>query len=211
MSQRPSPASSRPENPSTTTDLEADLPGFTPPATRPASPDDPPASPSHEGTTQAPSGWAFADEPDSLLNDDELAVPSSRRRKSSPVSTDPSVFVGLIVQLIKMVTTVLHLRLAPTHVPNDVWLADQEDLDNIAPPLARIAARHSPLDGGPAGDVGDAIEAILATGGYALKNTAAARELRMTPGWEQQHEQHTAAAPEPPAAAPFRPFPVPGE
>lgn len=204
------------ETPSTTEnpELEADLPGFTQPPTPPAAQGQPQGSrPTFsDATTESPDGWAFADEPDSLLNDDEPADKPRASRKSSPVSTNPETFRAIIETLLRLLTAIVHLRLAPKHVDNDLWLADQQDLDAIAPPLARIAARHSPLDAGPAGDVGDAIEVVIGVGGYALKNSMGARELRMSPGWEQQHEQGGQDVAAPPAEEPYRnPFPVPGE
>lgn len=108
--------------------------------------------------------------------------------------------------LLEMLSFVLHLRLAPRHVENDVWLADEQDLQTISAPLSRIAARHAPIDG-PSGDVGDVIEVLIGSGGYVIKNTIKGAQLQQQPGWEQQDEQAQAAAvAEPAPAQPFQPF-----
>lgn len=108
-----------------------------------------------------------------------------------------------------MLTLFLHLRLAPKHVTNDLWIADAKDLDAIATPLSRIAARHSPIDGGPAGDLGDAIEVAIGVGGYGVKNIVGARELARPETWQQQDDADQAATgtgpEEPPAFQPFSP------
>lgn len=197
----PTRASSPPESPTSPSPdpLEADLPGF---QTHLEAADEllggPSPSPSSQGLPWDGGTDELPDEPTS---------PSSRRDRRSPASTKPDAFVGVFEALLRLLTFFLHMRLAPKHQPNTLWLADQDDLDAIAPPLSRIAARHAPMDGGPVGDVGDVIEATIGAGGYGIKNMIAGREFDRDPVWDQQDDQ--AAAASPPPAPMSSPFPEP--
>lgn len=199
--------------------LESDLPGFTTPHGAPANPSASPSS-GQQPAAAFESGPLEPGKPDGNEGRSKGRAKRSRastdptdplagRPPTKRVTADPAAFAGVFRALLEMLSFVFHLRLAPKHVENDVWLADEQDLKTISAPLSRIAARHAPLDG-PGGDVGDVIEVLIGTGGYVIKNTIKGAQLQQPPGWEQQDEQAQAAAtgaPEPAPAQPFQPFP----
>lgn len=57
-------------------------------------------------------------------------------------------------------------------VDNEIWYPDADELDGIAAPLSRIAARRVPA-GLIGGDVGDGVELATATTAYATRNIVA--------------------------------------
>ena len=55
-------------------------------------------------------------------------------------------------------------------LPDGVWVADEEDAAAIGAPLARIAARRSPISGEGSADMIDGLEVLVGSTGYVMKN-----------------------------------------
>ncbi len=150
-------------------DLEADLPGFRqPPPTTTTSPDP------VENVTSTTTSPLLEDE----LGDDRGGVPPSGGPSMTGSSLD---LTGPLAQLgsvgLQLVGLGLHNRLAPDDP--DAWLVDQDDVDGIVGPLARIANRHaSDVAGEVSPDMADALEAGFAVCGYAMKNAKPFRAQR---------------------------------
>jgi hypothetical protein len=72
-----------------------------------------------------------------------------------------------------------------------VWVADEEDAEAIAAPLARIAARRSPIAGKGSADVVDGLEVLVGTTGYAMKNLEREAEAAVM-GWQPSDEDQPA-------------------
>lgn len=176
-----------------TTTLETDLPGWTEPLRQPSND---PLRP--EVTETLREGRP----PRTLEHDqaDESAVaapgpaedvplpPTSTLRAAgrSPASTDPKAFLAATSALVGIASMGVHYaRGAPE---TGAWMADEEDVANIAEPLSRIMARHSPVTGSEANDVGDAIAAAVGIANYGLKNIAREHAARSAP-LEQQASQ----------------------
>ncbi len=162
--------------------LAATVPGFAPIPTP-----DPPADPATPATSTTEE-----DSPRHLLGD--RASSSGRdnggptagekgspdRTTSSPASTaDPLAFVELartVVGLASLLVRLWRQRRIPG-LPPKAWLADDEDQAAIGDPLARIAARHTPLTGEGSSDVVDGLGVLVGTAGYTLKGLDVEAEL----------------------------------
>lgn len=163
--------------PSTTSPLEEEaatvpVPGFKPLPQKSPDPLDPDAtttSPTTSSHDAGHDGWAEADV--------ELGPPATSRTAtgSSTASTerlDPTDLQGMTHALVGMASMLVRWirgRRRPGMHPA-VWVADEEDQANIGDPLARIAARHAPISGEGSADVVDAVEMLMGTTHYALKN-----------------------------------------
>lgn len=88
-----------------------------------------------------------------------------------------------LVGLASLAVRLVRERRLGTRLPPGVWIADDEDAANIGDPLARIAARHTPLAGDAPSDVVDGIEAMFGTAAYATKHL----------GYEAQLAEYLAA------------------
>lgn len=178
---------SRTTSPATTEGTEADgLPTFSPPPQR--SPSD--ALPTTATVTTDPyAGDAAGFEPE-----DPSTPDLSTRASTEPVKVDKLALVAAIAKLVGVVGLALHHQLAPKDIPNDLWIADEEDQVDIAEPVGSIVARRNPVIGA-ATDLGDGIAAAFAVAGYVMKNMAKRRELKAarTAVWEQQNEQSAGA------------------
>lgn len=149
--------------------VEEDLPGFAAPPPPPPSPSSPPAD---DPTL------ARAIPPDDVDRGDAAAADTTTGGRSSRASTDdrgPLVVDGEAVAtvlglLLKFLSTLAHWALAPRRPRNDVWLADEDDLATIAPPLARIAARHLPVARFITSDLADGLMAGVGVSAYVEKN-----------------------------------------
>jgi hypothetical protein len=172
-------------NPSSTTIEEVDdpapMPGFDPPKTssRPSSsrkPDpntSPPPTPSQPSDRNGSAGGDDADDLSSFINSESSASSPTGSAGPSPAFTDPALFVGIVRQLVGLVSLGVRFvrqRRSRVAFPPGLWLADEEDQANIGDPLARIAARHTPLSGEGTSDVADGIEAMIGTAAYAAKH-----------------------------------------
>jgi len=152
--------------------VEEGLPGF-----EPRQQPSPPSSLSDDPTLTTEAADADAD------GGPGDAAPGPRSR-SSRASTEPlppvdgHVVVEVFKALLMVVSTVLHWVAAPRRPRNDVWVADQSDLEAIAPPLARIAARHVPLARFVTSDLADGLLAATATAAYVDKNLDRRAQLR---------------------------------
>lgn len=114
------------------------------------------------------------------------SLSESSERGSSPTSTKSLIgrsaqvkaFSSLISVALRAFGGVLNARLAQNE-DDTTWLMDADDEDAIAPPLARIVTRHSPLGpDGPTSDLADAIEAVVGGLGYVLMNLQKRRQER---------------------------------
>jgi hypothetical protein len=100
--------------------------------------------------------------------------------QSSPTSTSPVDLPGLdelartLVGLASLIVRVVRGR--RRHLPDGVWIADEDDQQAIGDPLARIAERHMPAGQGPTGDTVDGLCALVATAGYTMKGLTAEAE-----------------------------------
>lgn len=154
-----------PPPPTTEEDL-ADLPGFAQPPPRPGAPDllDPTMTTTEPGPLDEGS-WAGADE--------EGPRPGSAARGtgSSKASTDWRDLVPITSTLVAMTSLLVRwVRGRRRELADGVWVADEDDAAMIAAPLARIAARRSPISGEGSADVVDGLEVMVGATGYALKN-----------------------------------------
>lgn len=154
-------------------DGPTDLPRFQPMPEATPDPLDP------EATTVTSSPWE-SEEPDDSWGDDEPTGPTT-----SPPSTGPSPastradwrdFRELLHTIVALVSVgVRFSRTRRRQLPEHIWVADEADQEAIGDPLARIAARHTPITGGDAGDVVDGLLATVGVAGYAVKNLNAER------------------------------------
>lgn len=167
-SSQPQPSTTSPPEEETT----VPIPGFSPLPHRAPDPLDPSAtttSPTPSDDDAGPDGWAEADV--------ELGPPVTSRTGtgSSTASTerlDPTDLQGMthaLVGMASMLVRWLRARRHPQMHPG-LWIADDEDQANIGDPLARIAARHAPISGEGSADVVDAVEILMGTTHYTLKN-----------------------------------------
>lgn len=156
--------------------LTAEMPGFlTPPAEDPLA-DHPLFRPSN------PAGGSASGSPQPGSDGPNAASPSSTTTDPgrSPASTadaaariDREALARALATVIRVVTGILHRRLAPRHPSlrqawedEAVWKADQEDIREISQPAARLIARRLRV---PA-DAADGLAVLIATGGWADKN-----------------------------------------
>lgn len=119
-----------------------------------------------EGTTVEPPSAV-----DVVADFGEPEAPSGRssdgRRTSSSAGekADPKVVAGAIAGLIGIVATLAAAVLLRSPRPRQLRTPTEQDCEDIAAPLARIAARHAPAVAvGP--DLMDAIAATAAVGRY---------------------------------------------
>lgn len=75
--------------------------------------------------------------------------------------------VGLASMLVRTLRTARNPELPP-----HVWIADEDDMAAMGDPLARIAARHTPVGKGPTGDMVDGLGVLVGATNYALKGVA---------------------------------------
>lgn len=157
--------------PNTPTSERAPLPGFRPQPTPPM--EDPPGptvtssstadqlledQPSRPGPSRPADGDAVAD-----LGGVSRPIPSPASSEAFEVGIGMALRTGALVA---------NARLAPG---SERWIPNQDEVDAIAGPLGRIAARHAPITGGQSNDVMDAIEASVAAGGFVMRNIVEAR------------------------------------
>lgn len=171
MGQTPDPASPSP----TTSDLEeelADLPGFAPsPTPRGPDPLDPTATTT--GTTTGPiteeewlAGGSSGEDEAEPRRDSETP-----RIGSSKASTDWRDLVPLTSTLVAMTSLAVRwIRARRRPLAEGVWIADEDDAAAIGAPLARIAARRSPISGEGSADMIDGLEVLVGSTGYVMKN-----------------------------------------
>jgi hypothetical protein len=173
-------ATTSPGSTSPTTDLDddlTDLPGFGPSQSRPTSdPLDPETTTITEPSL--PDGW-MVDE-NGVLNavagPSRASTPTSGRSPASTAELAKSFaeITHLLVGLVSL--AVRFVRTRRQHLPDEVWIADKHDQAAIGDPLARIAARHSPLESGDTTDVADGLMATVGIAGYAVKNLTLEQE-----------------------------------
>jgi hypothetical protein len=170
----PTPADPTPQDPTTSSPtLEAEVPGFK--TLPPPAPPDPaelvtlPPEPSPEPGAVDAGAELHPENPPSPGSSLDLHGPLAQLGQT-----------GLVLAGIG-----LHARLAPEHPT--AWLVDEQDVDAIVGPLARIAARHAAdVAGEVSPDLADGIEAGLGVAGYMVKN---AKPFRAIAGDQQQAAQ----------------------
>lgn len=145
----------------------ADLPTFGPMPTREPDPlgDHRITTPTRDDDGDDRDGWA---EPDV-----DLGPPATSRTStgSSRASIDPSDLKPVTAALVGMASLLvrwMRSRRRPIHP--QAWVADDEDVDLIGDPLARIAARHAPISGEGSADTIDGAAALMGTANYVMKN-----------------------------------------
>jgi hypothetical protein len=156
-------------------DQLVDLPGFAPPTTTGPDPLDPEtttitgptADPLEDPTSGLEDGWP-GDESDEPTFSPGSTPTSGRSRASTADWRDFAELTGTLVALASV--GVRFARTRRRQLPEGVWMADEDDQAAIGVPLARIAARHSPLEGGDSSDVVDGLVAMVGVAGYAVKN-----------------------------------------
>lgn len=119
-------------------------------------------------------GWDDDERPD-----EKSSPASTTTGGSSPASTpgDPADFEELAGTVVGIASLIVRFARTRRRVlPDQVWMADEGDMARIGAPLARLAARHSPISGGEAGDVGDVLAITAGTAVYALNNLQAEAE-----------------------------------
>jgi hypothetical protein len=178
MAQTPSPASPSP----TTTleeDLVVDLPGFAPaPPLRDPDPLDPETT-TIESPLDALADWDDVEEEEEGPRPG--SGPTAPRGGSSKASTDWRDLLPITSTLVGMMSLAVRFwRGRRRPLPDGVWVADEEDAEAIAAPLARIAARRSPLSGEGSADMVDGLEVLVGATGYTMKNLE--REA-LSAGW----------------------------
>jgi hypothetical protein len=172
---QPAPSPRRPLGPLTF--RSPDDEGTTPwdeksPATGEGSPLDPPAgSPSVSDESSAPQ-----------YEDDESDPRSSRASSADPASVRPltaKAQAAAARQAVKIAGSMAHQYLARDEAAKAVglFLVDDETAEQIGDPLARIMARHAPIDGGIANpDVADGIAAMLGVANFVSKTVIASSQ-----------------------------------
>ncbi len=126
-----------------------------------------------EGPSQSPS--------------DGSQSPRTGPSSSSPASTpeppaDPTALEPLAGEVIRLLVGVPAFAVNERRTPGtDIWLLDDQDIEAIAGPLSRIAARRLPAGEGTS-DVVDGAMAVLGMGGYVMKNLDRERRMRAVRG-----------------------------
>lgn len=177
MSDPTSPPSPEP------TDQLVNLPRFgrqTGPRTAPGDPL-PPGATTTSTTEPPPNSWDRPGQEEAFWAGVEADQEEARHQESATTTgssrastSDWRDFAGITHMLVVLISVgVRFVRTRRRHLPEDVWVADDDDQAAIGDPIARIAARHSPLEGGDAGDVVDGLTAVVGVAGYAVKNLAA--------------------------------------
>jgi hypothetical protein len=163
-----SPSSRRPRRTSPTpppADLETDLPGWKP-------------QPEPDLTTVLPE----SDDPGSAGPGSPEPAPTPERPTRAFRLIDPATRAALFEAAGAILTTIgsiLQLRFAnPAHYgPNEVWLADKQDIDVIGGSLANLAARRVPDGLTGSSDAADLISLGIGTFGYGAKNLTRRSQL----------------------------------
>lgn len=83
-----------------------------------------------------------------------------------------------LVGLASMLVRTLRAARNP-ELPPHVWIADDDDMAAMGDPLARIAARHTPVGKGPTGDMVDGLGVLVGATTYALKGIGGEAEAAM--------------------------------
>jgi hypothetical protein len=153
---------------SPTPGLTATAPGFSPPSHQP--PREDPIDPAATTIRQAPPQSPETDGGEAgYLDDGPSESSTTSRPPGSPLVSTPEAHKALTLLVregVGAATTVLDERLSPG---SHAWAATEWELDAIAEPLGRIAARHNPLAATPMlEDAADAIEAGVGLVGYGL-------------------------------------------
>lgn len=157
-------------------DLTADLPGFAQPPSPTTDPLDPSVTTigatSSESSHDDGASWADVDEEEAPHRGSEGTTGSSRASTDRTVPRanwqDLMPMIGALVGMASLAVRWVRSRRRP--LPEGVWIADEEDQAAIAAPLARMAARRSPIGSGESADLVDGVEVLVGAAGYAMKN-----------------------------------------
>jgi hypothetical protein len=177
-----STSSSPTQRPTLRHQLISEEPGF---QAAPPRPTMDPTPPEDQTQTWTPSPEEIA-RPDDDGSDDEDPTGTTKPKTGPPrvAIADPALFEGTIGLAVKAGGALVNHRLSPN---TGAWFPRDEEVDAIAEPLARIAARHSPAVSGQTSDVMDAIEAAGGVAFYVMGSNVRAEESRME---EQQAAQN---------------------
>lgn len=144
------------------------------------------ASPFDDQLAGSPSGSEWSS--DATGEDDESGPTSSRSSASDPASRKPFAKRAQLLaarQAVKIAGSMAHQHLARDEAAQAVglYLVDDETAQQIGDPLARIAARHAPIDGGAVNeDVADGIAAMLGVAKFVsltIEKSSEAAALRL--------------------------------
>lgn len=149
-----------------------DLPGF---QHLPPSPPPDPLDPTTTTTGTTPPASPPVDDDDGW--DDDEVVGAAHRPAATPssrASTDWRDLAPLTEALVGVASMLVRwVRSRRRMLAEGVWIADEEDQAAIGQPLARIAARRSPITGEGAADTADGLTLLVGTASYAMKNLQA--------------------------------------
>jgi hypothetical protein len=117
-------------------------------------------------------GWGSDGEPD-----EQVRPSSSSTTTPSQVFTAEAAafYEGMIGTGLEFAGVMAHHRVDPDNATT-LWLMSEGNLVDIAQPLARILARHTPIESGKANDAADAISAGIGAAGYVVENLRAQAE-----------------------------------
>jgi len=115
-------------------------------------------------------------EPKTTTGEDGSSPASTGRAFASGRAANVKLAMAGISGALQAAGGLVNARLSPDDL---TWLLDENDVEQIAPPLARITARHAPMpNGGQATDVADMVEAVIGIIGYVMKNMSARAQAR---------------------------------
>ena len=159
-------------NPTTPTDqaTTARLPGFRPQPPPTTDTIDPAVTTTRPGRPQEASQGPQVGSAPVGGDAGPAELPGPPTPTPSPASSES--YRQAIAMGLQVGTLAINARLDPA---GSRWLPTDEEVEAMAEPLARIAARHSPVTVGGSSDVMDGIEATVAVGGYVFRNIIEAK------------------------------------
>lgn len=173
-------------------EMTADLPGFRQPKTMPAT--DPLDQEATTVTAPTPAAettsWPNEGDDGGSASDESFLSSTAAATPSRASTADPEAFEQLFAIPISVTGIVLNKRLAAPGTAH--WLFLEDEAESIAGPLARIAARHTPVGPGEANDIADGIEATAAATAYVLRNISAQRADAQWAAQAEQEQEQTA-------------------
>jgi hypothetical protein len=126
-------------------------------------------------------GWPLDDEPDELSDSDPTSSGASSRADAPPKIATRAALRETTRQAVIIGSGMAHRFGTRTDGQRAVglYLADDEDADNIANPLSGILHRHGGVVGGAmTADAQEGVQVLLALGGYVSKQIVKAGQAR---------------------------------
>jgi hypothetical protein len=182
-----------------------------------------PQDPIPEGTTRAKAAGSDGSAAASVDDESPKKGSTGSTKRFRPLGALDHATVAAYAKVAGVVFTaiggLLNDRMAFDET-DDVWLPDDMDVSNVAGPVGNIAARHAPIAGDSASDIGDALAAVAGLAVYMVGNLgklrtrrrrarAAARGAAVAPPVDEQPppverdaNSVTQSAPQPPTEGP---------